>query len=243
MKIKLYTPFEKWYNNGTIFLYSDPHFQTDNEMEQYFGWPSSEERLDLINKTIGKNDSLICLGDIGNELDLVSKIKAKYKILITGNHDKGVSNYLRKSIFQGVVKTIEEAKLAVKKGEWFNGSEIVPVNSYSLDNPRWRIALFYDNKLFDEVYDGPLFINDKILLSHEKIELPFCINIHGHEHCGARIDIAVYENHISYSYNVAADVIDFIPVRLDKLIQEHPLKEIPSIHRLTIDRATESKGE
>ena len=39
---------------------------------------------------------------------------------------------------------------------------------------------------FNEVYTGPLFIADRILLSHEPIFglEKFCINIHGHDHSG-----------------------------------------------------------
>lgn len=38
-------------------------------------------------------------------------------------------------------------------------------------------------RLFDEIYDGPLLIAKKILLSHEPIYgLPWCLNIHGHDH-------------------------------------------------------------
>ena len=36
---------------------------------------------------------------------------------------------------------------------------------------------------FDEIYTGPLFIAEKILLSHEPVYgLPWCLNIHGHDH-------------------------------------------------------------
>ena len=37
--------------------------------------------------------------------------------------------------------------------------------------------------LFSKVYAGPLFISDKILLSHEPVfGLTWCLNIHGHDH-------------------------------------------------------------
>jgi hypothetical protein len=39
------------------------------------------------------------------------------------------------------------------------------------------------NGLFNEIYTGPLFIADKILLSHEPVHgLTWCLNIHGHDH-------------------------------------------------------------
>lgn len=38
---------------------------------------------------------------------------------------------------------------------------------------------------FDEIDSGPLFISDKILLSHEPVYgLLWCLNIHGHDHNG-----------------------------------------------------------
>ena len=195
MKIKLYEPFEKWYHGGTIWLYSDPHFQKDTEMEEFFGWPTAEERLARINKCITKNDTFICLGDIGDRLDLIAQIKCDYKVLITGNHDKGNSVY---------------------------------------------------EPYFNEIYNGPLFISDKILLSHERIDLPFCINIHGHEHCyESWFDLVGIETVIGMlqtaSFNIASDVIDFKPIRLDEIISKYPLKNVHSIHRITIDNATNDK--
>ena len=117
MKIKLYMPFQHWYRKGTIFILSDLHFQSDNEMETYFNWPAPEERLKLINSCITKQDTFICLGDVGDRLDLVSQIRAGYKILITGNHDAGVSNYQRKGIYLKEYNDTEEADKALHNKE------------------------------------------------------------------------------------------------------------------------------
>ena len=116
MKVKLYEPFEKWYRGGTIWLLGDLHFQKDQEMENYFYWPSAEERLEIINSKVTKNDTFICLGDVGDRLDLVSKIKCNYKVLITGNHDKGNANYKRRVLDCGICNTEEEAKAICKSG-------------------------------------------------------------------------------------------------------------------------------
>lgn len=190
MRIKLYKPFEHWYHGGTIWCYSDPHFQTDIEMEQFFNWPTAEERLALINKYVTKNDTFICLGDVGDRLELVSQIRAEYKVLITGNHDAGNKNY---------------------------------------------------ENHFNEIYDGPLFIRDKIVLSHERVELPFAINIHGHEHTQPFMEekeLKRYdETYKTYLFNLAADAIDFKPKRLDEIVALTPLSSITSIHRMTIDNA------
>lgn len=77
--------------------------------------------------------------------------------------------------------------------------------------------------MFDEIYDGPLLIAEKILLSHEPVYgLPWCLNIHGHDHS----NIEPYK---------------IVPVSLGKLIKEGILSDISSIHRITIDQATEEK--
>lgn len=87
---------------------------------------------------------------------------------------------------------------------------------------------------FDEVYAGPLFISDKILLSHEPVfGLSWCLNIHGHDHNGME---AYHEGckHI----NLAANVCDYTPINLGKLIKDGILSNIDNIHRITIDKAS-----
>ena len=92
--------------------------------------------------------------------------------------------------------------------------------------------------LFDEVYDGPLFIADRILLSHEPVYgLPWCVNIHGHDHANME-PYAPGCKHI----NLAANVCGYTPVSLGKLIKDGLLADIPTIHRLTIDQASERKA-
>ena len=41
--------------------------------------------------------------------------------------------------------------------------------------------------------------------------------------------------------NLAANVCGYTPLNLGKMIKEGLLAEIPSIHRMTIDRASEKK--
>lgn len=83
---------------------------------------------------------------------------------------------------------------------------------------------------FDELYDGPVFISDRILLSHEPIDLPFCFNIHGHCHGGELLT----DKHL----NVAADVVRYKPLNLGKIIKSGVMKGIPTIHRIAIERAS-----
>lgn len=93
------------------------------------------------------------------------------------------------------------------------------------------IAEKIDNHLFDEVYEGPLMINDRVILSHEPIPVPeYMFNIHGHVHNEkAKGD----EHHL----NVICECVDYEPVSLSRLLKEGLTKNIDSIHRETIDKA------
>lgn len=90
---------------------------------------------------------------------------------------------------------------------------------------------------FNEVYKGPLFISDKILLSHEPVHgLSWCLNIHGHDH-NNREDYKEGCKHI----NVASNVCGYTPINLGQLIKSGILSDIDSIHRQTINGAIERK--
>ena len=94
-------------------------------------------------------------------------------------------------------------------------------------------------KYFDEVYTGPLFVADKILLSHEPVYgLPWCLNIHGHDHN----KVEAYREDCKH-LNLAANVCNYTPVSLGKIIKDGILADIPSIHRMTIDRAITKKEQ
>lgn len=86
--------------------------------------------------------------------------------------------------------------------------------------------------IFDEVYPGALIIGEKYVLSHEPIEIPWAINFHGHDHQGAK-----RKNHI----NVCADVIGYQPISLNQLLKSGVASKVESLHRVTIDKATERK--
>lgn len=93
--------------------------------------------------------------------------------------------------------------------------------------------------VFDEIYAGPLFIADKILLSHEPIVgLPFCLNIHGHDHN----KIVQFPDNCKH-LNLAANVCGYTPVNLADLIKNGVLSDIRNIHRITIDNAIERKSQ
>lgn len=223
MKVKLYKPFEHWYHGGTIFLISDTHFNDPDCSLMSDHWPTPDEYVKLINKFVGKNDTLIHLGDVGDE-SWISKIKG-YKVLLLGNHDKGASNYTKvySSILEGKLLFQSEVRADV---EAFNFE-------YHMDHS--EMPIYTNNGLFDEVYEGPLFINEKILLSHEPVGLPFGINIHGHDHAGLHYE---YWANDRVMINVCSNIREFKPLRLDDLIIDFKVKDL---HRVIINKATEKR--
>lgn len=178
----LYKTFQRWSEKGSIYILSDLHLGDDDCKYMDKNWISPDEQIKLINDIAHKNDTFICLGDVGDP-NYARKIKAGYKVLILGNHDR------RKD---------------------------------------------YED-IFDEIYEGALFVADRILLSHEPVYgLSWCMNIHGHNHNGgSNID----NTHL----NLAANVCGYTPVSLAKLIKTGFLSDIKSIHRQTIDNQIKRK--
>ena len=177
----LYDIFAHWHVQGTVWLYSDPHFGDKELAAGVVNRPSDEEQVKMINSKVGKKDTLIILGDVG-DIEFAKKLKG-YKILIAGNHDAGLTNY---------------------------------------------------KEVFNEVYGGALFIGEKIVLSHEPIDMPFALNIHGHVHDKrAKTD----NKHI----NVCSDVIGYMPINFNQLMKSGPTSKIETVHRTTINKATKRK--
>lgn len=87
---------------------------------------------------------------------------------------------------------------------------------------------------FDEVYTGPLFIADRLILSHEPVQglEDFAVNIHGHDHAAN-----FRRNHI----NLASNVYHFRVFNLGASIKCGLLSQVKNIHRTTIDNATLKK--
>ena len=97
------------------------------------------------------------------------------------------------------------------------------------------VPVHNDNHLFDEIYEGPVCIAEKIILSHEPIQVPGMLNIHGHTH--SKVSQPKDENHLC----VCAENIDYKPISLLPIIKNGRLSKIESIHRQTIDTATKRK--
>ena len=221
----VYPIFQHWAEQ-TVWIYSDPHFG-DKDLEiGVKDRPSTEEQIASINACVGRKDTLIILGDVG-DIEAVRKLRAGRKVLIMGNHDAGATNYKRKRI-QKVYDSNRFTKEKVL--------EIVRKNY-----PGWSVEIhpnlggwivWADNKLFDEIYEGALIIGEKIILSHEPVSVPWAFNIHGHDHAGAK-----RANHL----NVCSDVIGYKPVNLNQFLKSGALSKIQTIHRETIDNATKRK--
>lgn len=129
-------------------------------------------------------------------------------------------------IHLGDIGNIEQLKQTWNKGK-------KPYSILIMGNHDKTASKFKD--FFDEIYTGPLFIAEKILLSHEPIDLSFCLNIHGHNHAGKQFPD---KNHI----NLAANVCGYKPMNLKSIIESGYLSKINSIHRETIDNATKRKS-
>jgi calcineurin-like phosphoesterase family protein len=228
----LYKIFDHWHQEGTLWIVSDFHFG-DSDLEMgIHNRPSAAEIVQRINAKCGRKDTLICLGDVG-DVEYVKLLRAKRKILICGNHDAGRTNYERcqwvkrfnKSKFQQ-----DEALLEMKR--LYPNCRYTISEGCQLYSPFEYWEVVADNMLFDEVYDGPLMIAEKLILSHEPVDVPWAYNIHGHDHQGHK-----RKNHT----NVCVDVTGYQPINMNQWMKSGAMAYVETIHRDTIDKATERK--
>jgi len=255
----LYPCFNSW--KGNIWFIADTHFN-DKEIESVRNL-SSDTLVKMINKKAGKSDTLVLLGDVG-DIKYVSKLKAGYKVLILGNHDKGTSNYIRKIT---LVKRNYNICPKCRKQVVYDFSSLDFFGCEAAWCPECFDIVFPvsnefdDNHLFDEVYDGALMIRDNIVLSHEPVDFIYAFNIHGHDHNGNDFkkyvlkdyDADMSINDMSTNYlntiktykltklNVCADWVGYYPVSLKEIMKSGVLKNIKNIHRVAIDKAKERK--
>lgn len=172
----VYKIFNDRWCNQTVWIISDTHFGDRDLRAGIPNRPSDEELVRRINAKVGRKDTLIVLGDVG-DIEFAKKLRG-YKVLICGNHDVG--------------RTVYE-------------------------------------EVFDEVYTGPLVIGEKLLLTHEPCPVPWAVNIHGHDHVGAKRKGCI---------NACLDVNNYEPINMNQLLKSGIYKDIESIHRITIDAAT-----
>lgn len=230
----IYKQFQHW-NTQTCWIYSDPHFGDEDLQKKISGRPNDEEQIKLINSCTGRKDTLIILGDIGN-IECVRKLRAARKILIMGNHDSGTTKYKRKIetfYYDKDEYTREEVKdLVMKQYPNFKISIEDYFRSENATFNYWVVKV--DNCLFDEVYEGALIVGEKLIFSHEPVEIPWLYNIHGHDHSGHK-----RPNHL----NVCSDVIGYKPINLNQWLKSGALAHTQTIHRATIDAAIERKAK
>lgn len=227
----LYKPFQKWSEKGTIWIFSDPHFEDEDLVNAYDDRPSADELVHRINSKVGKCDTLICLGDVG-VLSYVPFLRG-YKVLVMGNHDAGRTLYERQRDWKKFDKdkytkaeALDEMKRRYPNREYSitRGNESNSLFDY------WEVCA--DNRLFDEVYEGPVMISPKLMLSHEPISCgTWALNIHGHIH-------ARTHKNGCYHYNVCADCHDYLPLNLNQFLKSGAFSYVVPIHRQTIDEAT-----
>lgn len=229
----IYDAFQHWgEKHQTVWIYSDPHFNDDDLAAGVKNRPSAEEQVKRINAKCGRRDALIILGDVG-DIECVRKLRAEYKILVMGNHDAGATNYKRQvvhKIYDQDVYTKEQVMDEMRM--YFPGWKISIEESWEFHSPFKRWNAYADNMLFDEVYEGALIVGEKLILTHEPVDIPWLYNIHGHDHAGhARV------NHL----NVCSDVIGWEPVNFTSFLKSGFASKIQTIHRGTIDKATKRK--
>ena len=246
----LYDSFKHWYtadqeHPGTIYFYSDPHFGDEESFEfrkKTGNLPKEiqtiqdldEYQIKMINKMCNKYDTLVCLGDVGN-IECVKKLKAGRKILILGNHDKGASNYKRAVELKQIIYDDSGDNEIVFKMEEEAIERGFKLDGYTqfIDYLQKRYSL--DNHLFDEVYEGPLVIGEKLILSHEPLtNVNWAFNLHGHVHSKAKKNDNLH-------YNFCLEVIDYKPINLNQWLKDGHTSKIQTIHRTTIDKATKRK--
>lgn len=231
---QLYKQFQHWGKEGAVWIYSDPHFSDEDLECGIQNRPSDEIQIANINSCAGRKDTLIILGDVGN-VECVRKLRAAHKVLIMGNHDAGASNYKREvvhEVYDQDVYTRDEviADMQAKYPNW----RIWVTESYEFHSPFVRWNAYADNMLFDEVYEGALIVGEKLILSHEPINIPWLFNIHGHDHAGHKRNMHL---------NVCSDVVEYKPVNLNQFLKSGPTSKVQTIHRETIDKATERKAK
>ena len=225
----IYDCFKHWHEKGTVFIISDPHFADSDTKHLEPNRPSDEELVKRINAKVGRADTLIILGDCGDPA-YIQQLRG-YKVLIAGNHDQGLTNYQKSTVqilYDRDKYTRTEALAEAKKEQPNCKYTITEIFTYEKPNYFWRVDCC--NNLFDEVYSGPLFIGERLLLSHEPIDLPYALNLHGHDHSGWHSG--------GNKVNFCANVIGYEPINFNQFMKSGSLANIDSIHRQTIDTAT-----
>lgn len=146
-----------------------------------------------------------------------------YKCYLVPVTEECKYNFGREEFYSCDFKSLLEKGRIIKK-EITRGNEPNSLFDY------WEVCA--DNRLFDEVYEGPVMISPKLVLSHEPIDCAgWAFNLHGHIHARSHKNDECH-------YNVCADCHNYLPLNLNQFLKSGALSKISSIHRQTIDEAT-----
>jgi calcineurin-like phosphoesterase family protein len=227
----LYKTFDERWGKQAIWIYSDTHFNDEELAAGTPNRPDAETQIKNINSKVGKYGTLILLGDVG-DIECARRLKG-YKILVMGNHDSGRTNYERKIIEEkfDYAQYTKAQVLEIMRAKYPNWKISID-EAYSFQAPFHYYTCQVDNCLFDEVYEGPLFIGEKLLISHEPLNFPNAVNIHGHVHSKTHKND---QNHL----NVCSDFIGYEPQNLNQLVKSGLFSKIETTHRATINKATQ----
>ena len=152
----LYKPFQKWSEKGAIYCVADLHLgESDDLRKAYPNRPSDIELVKRLNALTGKGSTLIVCGDIGTDLELISKIRADIK-LIRGNHDHLGSYY------QDVVSEYYEGMLIISpkiilSHEPFITPYMVNISGHNHQGPHHQYGIY--NVCIDVMDYKPLNFN------------------------------------------------------------------------------------
>lgn len=232
MKVKLYDCFKHWMQYDSIWLYSDPHFgdeQSQGFRKRRFNYEvTDDEQVARINAKVGKKDLLIILGDVG-DVSYISKLKAGYKVLIQGNHDKGKTIYQR-TIVDGkdnrLFDEVYDGKLQIRKDiilshepvndEFcfnFHGHKHPSIDETKKTNfQKWYEKMTTDPFIFK---CGDLDSQAMALILSQSLYLGY-----------------TKDNH----FNCCAEMIGFTPINMKEIAMSGVLNDVVDMHRKVIDR-------
>ena len=167
----LYNFASKWSEKGAVFCVADLHLGESEDLRQaYPNRPSDEELVKLLNSKTGKGSTLIVCGDIGTDLDLISKLRANIT-LIRGNHDKLATYY------KDVVSEYYEGMLIISpkiilSHEPFITPYMINISGHNHNGPHMQKNLC--NVCIDVMNYQPLNLNQFV----KSGKLKECIDIH-----------------------------------------------------------------
>lgn len=152
------------------------------------------------------------------------------------------ANWLPAQTALNIIKNkVHKNDTLIHLGDVGNASYIDELSCYKVLITGNHDVLTKISSHFDEVYTGPLFIADRILLSHEPIYglENICLNIHGHNHSGT---MYTYNEGLDYftHINLASNICNYMPISLGELIKNGILSKIQNYHKITIDNATKN---